>query len=520
MNGHLGTPKSKAAPLSASKRASDALEYSPGPVLELVMIIDKILSFAPFLTVCILAYVFPVSQVLLAGTVIAASVVLWTFMLVRLRQRQIRKRGTELVEPVGFVFPRVLDVGQFLLFLSMWLMSLVAGCRTWVGSAEDVVDMDLHSLCQSSASAAWLILAATFGMVLIMFFSIFTRPFVYDFVETSLPPFAYEVLKNRTFFRDELKKAAWFWVHTFEIMVLCAAVQPIWESFSGGSCPRVVTSVTSVLQYSAFLFAMVQTSKEAKKRDQEKKRIKEVMEMGVSRDSYPLYQQPTEGDESNPRGEIRSIPFENEAELRSAAKTLAGGFANEPTLVGYLKTPDEFENFMLANVRSLSHFGMVLGFFPDDNPEEVAAVIAAVPVISESREETKIFTNFESWVAHGLAVSPENFRLPTDDCISLNQLRHKKANGYASKPHIYIMFYGANPLYRGKGYAKPLMKFIMNLSKEKQMDLVLETSTASNIKGYTNYGYRLLDAVPTQKNWVLLARPWQETAGASAKNQK
>merc|ERR1739836_152672 len=81
--------------------------------------------------------------------------------------------------------------------------------------------------------------------------------------------------------------------------------------------------------------------------------------------------------------------------------------------------------------------------------------------------------------------------LPEDDLVALGKMRMKKQNGLTSRPFLYIAYFGADPQWRGHGYGRSLLQYIVEVSEASKLPLVLETTSAHNISQYERYGFEV-----------------------------
>ncbi|CAD7936787.1 unnamed protein product [Amoebophrya sp. A120] len=244
----------------------------------------------------------------------------------------------------------------------------------------------------------------------------------------------------------------------------------------------------------------------------------------------------------------------------TAARLIAAAFGSElDKLAGLIDTrdPEDCLNYLKVNLRCASYFGLVLGAFECDGRLAVAnfgapppceamrALMLCFPVYSDSQEEVRVFNDHVAWEAHGWAMAlPESVqeaaslhllpvaegrrddrapalytrlqnyhdpfrpRLPSDDLFALGEMKEKKKNLLLNyRPFIYIFMFAADPVRgKGKGYGRSLLQHVISLSREKQMPLVLETTTAENIRHYHKYGFEVRDKVDGKDNWVLMVR--------------
>ena len=135
--------------------------------------------------------------------------------------------------------------------------------------------------------------------------------------------------------------------------------------------------------------------------------------------------------------------------------------------------------------------------------------MACVPVQSHSQEEIDVFTTYQAWLEHGFQPpmsSPTDFPLPDDDMVELGEMKRRPANCLTKRSHIYVHYFGADPSYKGHGYGRSLLQFIIEMSETRNMPLVLETTTYFNISQYERYGFQVVDRVEARSEFVLMVR--------------
>ena len=135
--------------------------------------------------------------------------------------------------------------------------------------------------------------------------------------------------------------------------------------------------------------------------------------------------------------------------------------------------------------------------------------MVCVPILSKTQEVLTVFNSYEAWVEHGFeipGVSETDFPLPEDDLIALGKLRTKKQNKLTNRPFLYITYFGADSQWRGHGYGRSLLQYVVEVSEARNLPLVLETTSAHNISQYERYGFTVVDAVEDRQYWVLMVR--------------
>ncbi len=135
--------------------------------------------------------------------------------------------------------------------------------------------------------------------------------------------------------------------------------------------------------------------------------------------------------------------------------------------------------------------------------------MACVPVLSTTQEEVAVFNSYEAWLEHGFEIpgaTETDFPLPEDDLINLGKMRLKKQNNLANRPFLYIAYFGADSQWKGRGYGRSLLQYIVEVSEARKLPLVLETTSAHNIAQYERYGFKIVDRVEARQYWVLMVR--------------
>eukprot|EP00392_Amoebophrya_sp_AT5.2_P004563 g4571.t1 len=526
------------------------------------------------------------------GAILAGLVILYNFLRFAYR----RKKRNELRDsaillqkfhddaheyiPVG-VFPKTLDVGQFLLFIAMYvvgriLADVVCPFGTSCSSAEGERELgDFFSL--------WTVFALNGGLFLIVAFTQFVlgKTFVLDYVLDQMPAIVFKELKKKQWFMRKINGIGLLWVNLLALMAAMSAVQPVLTTFVDRRFAKVASDDGGSLftnwnnlffnyllgwgQFFPLVYGFYCNNADKRAETRSRRRVKEVMERGVSCAKYPLVDevvvrrtmknQLEDKNSTGKRTRIRSLNLQEDPLLARAAGIVHDAFASVDGLqkldgVVDARDPDDCKRFLRVTLQAASYFRLVLGAFEVEEQEDVEraqheqqdhlrAVMCCFPVYSDSQEEVDVFNDHVAWEEHGYEMmktdvgESKSLRLPSDFLHELGELKRRHlvtrrffpylgGGGFlgmrgggeevfsvvvSKRPYIYIHLFAADPENgRGLGFGRSLLQHVIALSREKQMPLVLETTTKYNVKQYGKYGFQVVDSVAGKEDWVLLIR--------------
>ena len=457
--------------------------------------LETVFDYAPLICTQILSGS-PVDA-LGAGTLAAVFVLCVAFLKLRF------------LDQPGAPFPKTLDVGQFLLFGLLWVLALATQGNEYAGRLLIL----------------WFNPFTTGGIALIQWVTIKRgRPFVFEYVQAQMPPPIWARLSSKKWFRDILSEIAMFWVRILAAMTLVVSIQPlivtcVSDDGKADAAMQNLGNVGTVAQFVILAYGLCVSAVESGKRDAAKKLARDVKDRGLTGELLKLHGRVAVSEACGSHLAIRSISAHT-AELDEAGRVLAEAFRDDELLDGFLDTFEGRLSFYTAAARSLSYFNLVLGCFDDRDPTsggpgpnapeaQPRCVMACVPVLSRSQDEVDVFNSYEAWLENGFAVpgaTEEDFPLPDDDLFELGKLKKKKSNKLANRPYIYIGYFGADPAYKGRGYGRCLLRYIIGVAEAKRLPLVLETLGAFNISQYERYGFSVVDRVDARPDWVLMVR--------------
>lgn len=447
--------------------------------------VEKGLDFSPLITVQILKGSHPPLVAMGGGTLAAAIVMVYALFKICLG-----------FGPPGVAFPKTLDLGLFLLFGGLWLLALVFQENAYVGRLL----------------VLWFNPVTTGGIATIMWVSVVCgRSFVAEAAQAQLPPRVWQKLASRKWFRDTLDEVAWFWVKILSAMAGLVTVQPLVVTlFYAGSASESMQTVGTVLQggqYAVLFYGIVATARDMGKRGRARARARAVRAGGLRADRamWALH------------GEARPVSLQvetysiqslaSDGDPTRAARVLVGAFRDDDRL-DYLGSEEGKRSWFTSSLLSLSYFNLVLtsSDAPAGGPR---CVMACVPVLSRDQDELNVFNSNEARLEHGFAVpgaSEADFPLPDDDLFEMSQLKKKRENGLATRRYIYIHTFGTDSSFKGRGYGRILLRYIVEVSEARSMPLVLETTNALSVSQYERYGFRVVDRVVERPEWVLMVR--------------
>mmetsp|Transcript_20368 Transcript_20368/g.40696 ORF Transcript_20368/g.40696 Transcript_20368/m.40696 type:complete len:520 (-) Transcript_20368:158-1717(-) len=475
---------------------------SPSPIRQalggILKGLESFLDWLPFIVAQSLSSSHPPATALGAGTLSAALVLLYAF-------------GKASLEGTPKHRPKVLDIGQLLLFGTLYAIAVLLGGR------------------RAALLVLWFNPLTTGGMAAIMWTSAaHGRPFVYDYAEAQMPPAVWTRLSTKEWFLRKLDEAAVFWVQTMVAMTAIVCVQPALVCiFYRGDVGADATGRMAALgnwlaasQYVILSYAIFSNAWEQGQSGRIKRRVQEMKRNGLSREQQKLHGDAPpelsildEADAANIR-HIRSLKADGELDL--AGQMLADAFKNDGIFRDFLKTEEARTIFFCASLKAFACFNHVFACFDHEPSEEKPpCVMACIPVLSKTKEEISVFNAYEAWTEHGFAIpgaTATDFPIPDDDLVELGELKHRSKHGLTKKPYIYIAYFGSDSAHRGKGYGKHLLKYIIRMSESKIIPLVLETTNAFNIAQYEKYGFRIVDRVKGKPEWVLMVRSFGQSS--------
>lgn len=496
---------------------------------KLMTILENILDWSPFIVVQILGGgLTSLTTAFLGGTMAAVLVIFYSYLKsVPFTAAASTPTTSAAVSSATSFQPKILDLGQFYLFGSLYLLALISEKCAPSPNAAAYIQQQLF---------LWFNPLTTGGMALIMYMSIVNgRPFVYDYVEAQMPSDIYKTLMSKQWFRNILQQVAMFWVKTLTAMTIIVMIQPILVTiFYGGNPSNDLSGYMNTMgisltvsQFAILAFAF-HTSHKMRGKDAEKtKRVEYVKKHGLTKEEQFLYGDAINViygiDTAKTKHKVQSLT--NEQELDVAADVLADAFQNYDMVHEFVSTKEGKVEFFKANMKASAVFHHIFACFDtsllqpeadNDHDDELKkkpqCVMACVPVYSESHEEIDIFLSIQAWMVHGYlqnATSPtmEELPIPNDDLFEVGQLKKKKEHGLVNNKFIYIAFFGTDPSFRGQGYGRTLLKHVIALSEQKKVPLVLETGTETNRRNYEKYGFQVVDKVQSRPDWVLMIRP-------------
>lgn len=480
-------------------------------------IVETVLDWSPFIIAQSLlspsssSSNLSVTMVFLWAFLAAAGLLLYKFWK---QKKKLKKYSSSSYKPAS------IDLGQFLLFGLLFAVSHLFFGKSSAGEENDFL---LILWCNPLTSG---------GMCFIMWASIYIRhrPFVYDYVEPEMPPYVWKRLSSKKWFRDILLKASKFWVNLTAWMTLLASIQPLLVTCYGGvynDIPRFMDTLGSWLSLSQLVilsYGLYETDEPKRKKASTIKRVQEVKQHGLTEKQRQLYDNigKKEGKEVLD-DRVHILSSSSLSQLDTAAQVLADAFQKDEMIHDFLPTKEEKCSFFSASLKAISYFHKVLVCYDDSQTQPnhhhenkvPCCVMACIPVHSKSREEIEVFHSYDSWVIHGFTDSENTdsssttFPLPGDGMVQLAELRKKSKHGLMTKknnnnPFLYIAFFGANPAYRGKGYGRILLNYIIRVSELHNLPLVLETCGRFNITNYEKYGFKVVDSVEGLDDYVLM----------------
>ncbi|GFH59888.1 hypothetical protein CTEN210_16364 [Chaetoceros tenuissimus] len=470
-----------------------------------IEILENVLDWSPFISVQILGSgTYVLSTAFLVGTLAAAFVIVYSFL---------RSASSSFTHTFT---PKILDVGQLVLFGSLYILALISNNA---GKYTSYLQQLLF---------LWFNALTTGGMGLIMWTSVLNgKPFVFDYAKVKMPPALYDKLISKNWFRKKLTEVAMFWVKILGTMTIIVTIQPLLVTiFYSGNPKNDPSGFMALLglwltigQIVILSCAMFYSAQKGRANEIIKKRVRLVKENGLSKDERQMYGDAIFLDNLDVKNHCIKTLRNNE-QLDLAAEVLTEAFSNDDMTNGLMRTKEEKLNFFKANLKAYAVFNHVFGCFNKftvDNATTLtkpSCVMVCVPVFSKRREEIEVFNSFPAWIEHGFEMSSaDEFPIPDDDLMECSELKKKKENGLLGKPYIYIAFFGSDSQWKGKGFGRSLLKYVIELSEQKQVPLVLETSTDHNRKNYAKYGFQTIDHVKARPDWVLMVRiPGQQTS--------
>ena len=494
---------------SASINSSDNIVKAFAGLLNVV---EGILDWSPFIAVTsISGNDYPPVTAFFGGTLAAAFVLFYWFL-------KFKYLSNTSPEWAGRKYkPKSLDLGQFLLFGFLFVFSYLVQISLSPEKQQNIEDLLI----------LWFNPLTTAGIGIIMWISVVcVRPFVFDYAEAQMPAEIWTRLSSKKWFRDQLTVAAMFWVNLLAVMTLVVTIQPILVTiFYDGDPMNDASGFMSALglwltscQLLILFYGFYENAKSQGRSAAIKKRVCEVKDHGLTKEEKRLYDNLVIDDvDYMKNNNMKCLKKDDELDL--AAEVLADAFESDDQIHRYVHTKEAKVSFFSGVIKSVSCFDKVLASyegstFHSSSTQKPSCVMCCIPVLSKSHEELEVFNTYESWKEHGFIVpgaTTSNFPLPDDDLIWMGEMKKKAKHGLMRKSFLCIAWFGANPQYKGKGYGRVLLKYIIKLSETHKLPLVLETGTHSNRANYEKYGFKVVDHVEGYPHLVLMIRPVGES---------
>ncbi len=402
---------------------------------------------------------------------------------------------------------KLLDMGQLILFGALYLLTILLQL-VWSNAGMYLL--------------LWFNPITTGGMGCIMTITVIRgRPFVYDYVKPTMPPQVWNRLMSKRWYQNALMEAATFWIKLLTVMTVIVTIQPLLVTlYYDGNAENDYSGWMTFLrfwltvgQFVILFYAFYVTFKMQTRQRRVRRRVRERIKNGLTEKEQKLYGDAVDIQMKN-NHRILSLAHNQEEDLKESAMILADAFQKDEVFQGCIDTEEERLNYFRANLKALVDFHHVLvckslGGQDIENGKP-KCVMACVPVFSKSKEELEVFHTISAWVEYGWELpsfTETDFPLPEDDTVELAQMKFRSSNGLKKQSYIYIAYFGADPNYRGMGYGRTLLNYAIGVSEEKQMPLVLETSTELNRVHYEQYGFHVVDQVKGRPDWVLMVRP-------------
>ena len=211
---------------------------------------------------------------------------------------------------------------------------------------------------------------------------------------------------------------------------------------------------------------------------------------------------------------IKSLTAEKDLDV--AAIVLVDTFQKEDAFHDSIDGSKERVNFLRASMKAVACFNQVLGCFDDDDDATKArnktpplGVMACIPVLSKSQEEVEVFCTLQACLEYGFPFSGAtemNLSVPGDGFVELHKLKKRTVHGLTKRPYMYIAYLGGNSTHKGRGYGQTLLNHVIEVSEHQGLPLVVETTTKSNIAEYEKYGFKVVDSLADDPEWVLMVR--------------
>jgi len=176
----------------------------------------------------------------------------------------------------------------------------------------------------------------------------------------------------------------------------------------------------------------------------------------------------------------------NKKQLKSAAKTLAHAFQEDPLccfIFPEKKTRiDKLYKYFLFRI----NYGIVHGevYAPSKNVEGVAVWLPG-----NKAEISKINAmRVGGWKLY--------FQLGFGTVSRLEFVNHYSIgfrDNVIEQPYWYLAPIGVTPEHQGKGYARILLKAMLNRLGSEKMSCFLETQTEKNVAFYERYGFEVVE---------------------------
>merc|ERR1711920_822405 len=154
--------------------------------------------------------------------------------------------------------------------------------------------------------------------------------------------------------------------------------------------------------------------------------------------------------------------------------------------------PSDIVEFIRPSVHAASHFRLVL------KADDCKAVMVCFPGY-DSGQEIVTFASVASLLEHGLW--PELH--PHKSMCDLRRIRERTLKG---RPYIYINYFGVKRAWRGQGYGRAILQYIIRVADEQRLELVLEAYTEQEQEHFAKFGFQVVHQLPGEPRFALMVR--------------